>query len=257
MGTELERRGIATPPPGWSAYAIEGAPEVIAAIHRDYAAAGATVHTANTFRTKRRQFPDRWEALAHTAVAIARRSVPNDHRIAASMAPLEDCWRPDLSPPADVARREHSEVARVLADAGADILLCETFPHAGEAAIAVQAAAHTGKETWVALTAGPNADLMTPETMGVAARACVDAGASVVLVNCTPPERTLPFLSALGVGVPFGAYANSGSISIDEYMHHASTWIAHGASVVGSCCGSGPSHILEIHAKFMAGKKAP
>src|SRR5207245_1272484 len=95
MGTELERRGIATPPPGWSAYAIDQAPEIIAAIHRDYAAAGATVHTANTFRTKRRQFRNRWEALARSAVAIAKRSVPSDHCVAASIAPLEDCWRPD------------------------------------------------------------------------------------------------------------------------------------------------------------------
>src|SRR5258708_2860993 len=94
LGTELERRGIETPPPGWSAYAIDRAPEIIAAIHRDYAAAGATVHTANTFRTKRRQFPERWQALTEKAIAIARASVPSSHRIAASIAPLEDCWRP-------------------------------------------------------------------------------------------------------------------------------------------------------------------
>jgi S-methylmethionine-dependent homocysteine/selenocysteine methylase len=259
MGTELERRGIATPPPGWSAYAIDRAPDVIAAIHRDYAAAGATVHTANTFRTKRRQFPDRWDALAREAVAIARRSVPMDHRIAASMAPLEDCWRPDLVPPPDVSRREHAEVARVLADAGADILLCETFPHAGEAAIAVEAAVRTGKETWVALTAGPDADLMTPLAMRDAARECARAGASVVLVNCTPPERTLLYLRELAddLGAAYGAYANSGSTTIDEYVQHATTWIAHGAFVVGSCCGTGPAHIHEMKDKFMVGKKAP
>ena len=49
MGTELAARGVMTELPLWSAAAIDAAPEVIAAIHRDYADAGATVHTANTF----------------------------------------------------------------------------------------------------------------------------------------------------------------------------------------------------------------
>jgi S-methylmethionine-dependent homocysteine/selenocysteine methylase len=255
IGTELERRGIATPAPGWSAYAIENAPEILAAIHKDYAAAGATVHTANTFRTKRRQFPETWERLAREAVAIAKTSVPKEHRVAASIAPLEDCWRPDLSPPQGVARKEHREVARVLADAGADILLCETFPHRGEAVIAVEEAVRTGKETWVALTAGPEGTLMTAREMNEAARACIDAGASVILVNCSPPERTLAFLDALDAPTK-GAYANAGSTSVDEYVQHAMAWIAHGASVVGSCCGTGPGHILEITRKILSGRSA-
>lgn len=260
MGTELAARGVATPPPGWSAHALETAPDVVAAIHRDYAEAGATVHTANTFRTKRRQLGERWERLAREAVAIARRSVPAGHRVAGSLAPLEDCYRPDLSPPADELRREHAELARVLADAGADVLLCETFPSAREAAIAARAAARTGRETWVALTAGPDASLMTPAEMREAARACVGAGAARVLVCCTPPERTLAYLEAIAAsGAPFGAYANAGprerwgSLSVDEYVHHAATWIAHGASVVGSCCGTTAAHVLEIKRQLMRG----
>jgi len=51
LGTELARRGVPTPLPLWSAAAIDSAPQVLSAIHRDYAEAGATVHTANTFRT--------------------------------------------------------------------------------------------------------------------------------------------------------------------------------------------------------------
>ena len=76
LGTELHRRGVQTPLPGWSAHALEEAPEVVAAIHADYAAAGATVHVTNTFRTKRRTFPDRWEAHARKAVELCRSAVP-------------------------------------------------------------------------------------------------------------------------------------------------------------------------------------
>lgn len=264
MGTELGARGVATPAPGWSAYALEMAPRVVAAIHADYARAGATVHTANTFRTKRRQLGARWERLARSAVAIARRAVPPGHRVAGSIAPLEDCYRPDLSPPADVARREHSELARALADAGADVLLCETFPNAREARVAVEEAARTGVETWVALTAGPDADLMTPAAMGEAARACVESGATVVLANCMPAERTLAYVEALArAGAPFGAYANAGRLdswghaSIDEYLQHARTWVAAGATVLGSCCGTYPLYIVDLATEFCEGRKAP
>lgn len=255
MGTLLAERGVPTPEPGWSAHAIEAAPEVVAEIHRAYAGAGATVHTANTFRTKRRQFPDRWERLAREAVTIARRSVPSSHRVAASIAPLEDCWRPDLSPPSDVARKEHAELANVLADAGADILLCETFAGGREAAIATEAAARTGKETWTALTAGPDANLMTPQAMKAAARACVDAGARAILVNCTPAGATLRYLEPLAcLGVPYGAYANGGKVSVDEYVQYARTYVDLGATIVGSCCFTGPVHITEIAKIFAAGR---
>ena len=57
LGTELMRRGVPTPLPGWSAHALETEPTVVEAIHRDYARAGATIHTTNTFRTRRRVFP--------------------------------------------------------------------------------------------------------------------------------------------------------------------------------------------------------
>ena len=53
-GTELERRGVATRLPLWSADALIHAPELVARIHRDYADAGAEALTANTFRTQRR-----------------------------------------------------------------------------------------------------------------------------------------------------------------------------------------------------------
>ena len=257
MGTELAARGVPTPAPRWSAEALDRAPEVVAAIHREYAAAGATVHTANTFRTKRRQIPDRWEELARRAVTLARAAVPAEHRVAGSIAPLEDCYRPDLSPLDP--RPEHRELARALASAGVDLLLCETFPHVGETLIAVEEAVQTGLPTWVAFTAGPEATLLTPAAMEAGAREAVSRGASAVLVNCTPATETLRFVERLGgLGVPFGAYANAGS-TIDgigwnnvgpdaalAYADLAERWAKAGATLLGSCCGTGPAHIRAL-----------
>jgi S-methylmethionine-dependent homocysteine/selenocysteine methylase len=259
LGTELAARGVATPLPSWSAYAIDHAPDVVAQIHRDYADAGATVHTANTFRTKRRAVGAQWQRLARRAVALARDAVPKQHAIAGSLAPLEDCYRPDLSPPDAVSAREHREVARVLADAGVDLILCETFPSAREAAIAVAEAVRTGLPTWVALTAGPDASLMTPDAMEAAARMCASEGARALLVNCVPASKTLAYVERLGrLGLPVGAYANAGQAeegigwSRDDvegpraYAALARSWVLAGASIVGACCGTGPRHIAEM-----------
>ena len=252
MGTELARRGLELPAPVWSAVALDAAPELVAAVHRDYVAAGATVHTANTFRTKRRSVGPRWEELARRAMRIARDAV-GGLRVAGSIAPLEDCYRPDLSPGA-ASREEHRELARVLADAGADVLLCETFSDETEAVVAVEEAARTGVETWAALL-----PMRGPAALRAAARACVDAGARVVLVNCVPARDTLPFVASLAdVGVPFGAYANAGRQedavgwgadadgAARSYEALARSWIEAGATVVGGCCGTGPAHIARV-----------
>jgi S-methylmethionine-dependent homocysteine/selenocysteine methylase len=247
MGTELIARGAAAPTPGWSAHALDSAPNLVATIHREYAAAGARMHTANTFRTKRRQLGNRWEELARRALTIARAAVPADHVIAGSIAPLEDCYRPDLSPAEP--RAEHRELARVLAEAGADVLLCETFANPREAAIAVEEAVATGKPTWAALTAGPDGALLTPEELESGARECVKRGAEAVLVNCVAAERTLAYVERLReTGRPFGAYANffGRSAPAEDYAIYARAWVDVGASIVGGCCGTGPAHIAAL-----------
>lgn len=260
MGTELILRGVDCPAPLWSARAITAAPELIAEVHRAYADAGASVHTTNTFRTKRRSAGDDWEKLARKAVEIARLSVPPDHKIAGGIAPLEDCYRPDLSP-AD-SRAEHREVCRALADAGVDVLLCETFPHIGEALVATEEAIATGLPTWVAFTAGPEGDLLTPDAVEQGAKEAVKRGASVVMFNCTRATKTLPFVERLAsLGVPFGVYANAGwdedwveetndAAGPERYARLAAEWVRLGATFVGACCGFGPAHVRELARQF-------
>ncbi len=258
IGTQLTARGVSTELPLWSAAAIDDSPETISEIHRDYASAGAVVHTANTFRTKRRTVGDDWQRLVRRAVKLARQTVGRQ-RVAGSIAPLEDCYRPDLSP--KQPRNEHRELARLLADTDCDLLLCETFPHVGEAIIAVEEAVETGLETWVSFTAGPDANLLSPQEIVRGAREAVGAGAAAVLVNCVPATDMLRFVGPLGqadLGVPIGAYANAGSADDKigwtaaaqpgavAYAEFARQWFAAGATIIGGCCGTNPLHIAEI-----------
>ncbi|MGB7345668.1 MAG: homocysteine S-methyltransferase family protein [Pirellulaceae bacterium] len=261
LGTQLDTRGVATDSSNWSAAAIYSHPDVIRQIHRDYALAGATVHTANTFRTQRRSVGDAWESMARQAVQLTRDAIGDDLQLAGSIAPLADCYRPDLSPAItqhDATIRHHREMAEVLADADCDLLLCETFANVSESLIAVQQAVKTGVETWLALTAGPNANLLSPEEMAKAAQQAVDLGVAVVLVNCVAATKTLAFVQALadaGLGVPIGAYANAGysddpigwnDNSVQAYLNHTKSWRDAGASIIGGCCGTTPRHIAAI-----------
>src|ERR1043165_4705591 len=115
MGTELGARGVPLPSPAWSAEALKTHPKVVEAIHREYADAGAKVHRTNTFRTQPRIYGQAHLAPAVNAVKIAQRA---GGRIAGSIAPIEDCYRPDLSPDESVARACHQAMATALADAG-------------------------------------------------------------------------------------------------------------------------------------------
>src|SRR5512147_1596702 len=101
-GTELQRRGVDTSLPLWSARALLDAHEVLYAIHTEYLAANADIITTNTFRTHRRTLTraglgERTRELTQLAVAIAREAARQADRqvfVAGSISPLEDCYSP-------------------------------------------------------------------------------------------------------------------------------------------------------------------
>ena len=149
-------------------------------------------------------------------------------------------------------------MAQALAAAGVDIILVETFPHIGEALIAVEEAVATGVPTWVAFTAGPKADLLDVDAIHAGAADAAARGAEVLLVNCIPTAIVSQFLPALADhGKPFGAYGNAGSaddesgfktsaLSPSAYSAAALSWIEMGASIIGGCCGTQVAHIRAI-----------
>lgn len=256
MGTQLAERGVSIPAPLWSAAALETAPDVVAQIHRAYADAGATVHTTATFRTQRRHAGPRWRALVRTAVELARASVPASHRVAGSVAPLEDCYEPWRSPGA-AAFAEHAELADALAEDGVDLLLCETFPRIDEGLAALDAARRTGLPVWLAFTAGPDATLLSPREVADGAHRAMDRGADVVLFDCTAAARCDPYVEALAATpCVWGIYANAGAPSDGSHADDAAgaaryaamvgRWVERGATVVGACCGMGPAHVSAV-----------
>jgi S-methylmethionine-dependent homocysteine/selenocysteine methylase len=269
MGTELERRGARLPAPMWSAVAVRDAPALVSAVHADYAAAGADVHTAATFRTTARALAGAgdtgdWRALVLRAVGLCRDAV-GQARVAGSIAPLEDCFSPERTPPDDVLREEHTALAECLADAGCDLLLVETMPTLRELVAATSAAADTGLPVWSALTLGPQGEFFDAAGVAEARRAAHDAGAQAFLINCTPPPRITALLESLAQAQPgttdpaadrtLGAYGNSifpgeTGWSPARYAEEALAWAALGARILGGCCGTGPAHLVALRERL-------
>ena len=273
-GTELARRGVDTHGPAWSAPAVERARDVLAAIHAEHARAGADVITANTFRTQRRALSRIGQARRARewtveAVRIARQAVEQvleeqggerAVRVAGSVAPLEDSYRPDLAPDEATARREHDEHAGHLAEAGVDLLLVETMTTIAESRAATAAAAGTGLETWSSVTTDRSGErLLSGEAITAWVESLASYRPAALLVNCIAPEAARAALTLLAplareVGSLPGAYANLGSseplpgggfdiaLEPDAYAETAKGLLAAGARILGGCCGTTPDH---------------
>jgi S-methylmethionine-dependent homocysteine/selenocysteine methylase len=265
-GTELERRGFALERPGWSARAIVDAPETLVGIHADYAAAGAEIVTANTFRLHRRNLAA-WgaerdaESLVRRAVDLARSAGPKVF-VAGSLAPIGDCYSPGEVPPQSVVRKEHQLLANDLASAGVDLVLVETMIAVREAAAAAEAASRTGLPFMVSFVTGADGRLLSGERLSEAVDAIREFEPSLLALNCLSVPHVEVGLSALRDNWPgpMGVYANTGIRDPDGswritnasdpavYAVAAQGWRKFGASLIGGCCGTTPAHVAALKA---------
>lgn len=275
MGTELGIRGVDISIPLWSSRALLISPETVLQIHRDYCAAGADIITTNTFRTTERTFrrariPDQSLELTGKAVQLARQACTEETGrtvlVAGSIAPLEDCYRPDLVPDDRSLRVEHVEQAYRLAAAGADFLLCETMGTIREAFAACEEARKTGLEVVVSLLCRPDGYLYSGETLDDAVAVLAPLGIVAFLLNCVPARSIATIIRHLRglTDLPVGAYGNAGTaggeqekefvcdVGPEEYTMLAQRWVQTGAAIVGGCCGTGPEHIRMLSALFEA-----
>ena len=270
-GTELNRRGVDTGLPLWSANALinERDARILQDIHEDYLRAGADIISTNSFRTNRRVLApsgnaDRALELTRLAVDIARAAianVPSDQPrfVAGSISTLEDCYRPDLVPPDDELHAEHSERIQHLVECGVDLILIETINTLREALIIAKLAAITGTPAIVSFVCNGDGKILSGETLTEAARQLLPLGISAIGVNCGPTSYLAKPLAELhtacGEDFPLIAYGNIGyadekvgwvntdSENPNVYCEHASHWPA---KIIGGCCGTTPDHIKQL-----------
>ncbi|HEV2388012.1 MAG TPA: homocysteine S-methyltransferase family protein [Candidatus Acidoferrales bacterium] len=277
IGTEILRRNVT-----WADHQLASRPELVRAIHEDYIRAGADAISTNSFQLCRRAIESHFRDQAHRrhvgaaglderanrllarSVELAREAceraaMGRPVAVAAAITTLEWCFRPDLAPAADAARREYAEILDVVKGAGADLALVETVNSITEAAVAAEEARRLRLPIWVSFVCDERGNLFTGETLETAARALEPLGVDAILLNCAPPDDISAGLDRLlpASSVPVGAYPHIGRFDPPEwlftgeypparYREIAGKWRERGARILGGCCGTTPEHIAAI-----------
>src|SRR4051812_37501621 len=165
LSTELESRGCDVSSALWSARLLRDDPGAIVAAHAAFAAAGAQVATTASYQATIEGFAsagvDAAEArrLIASSVALAREGQGGGW-VAGSVGPygamLADGseYTGDYLDRLNVAelRAFHRPRMEILADAGADVLACETVPAAAEAEALLAEADAMRFPVWLSLT---------------------------------------------------------------------------------------------------------
>ncbi len=270
-GTELKRRGITNSrnPDGTanrgitsrSATAVVEAPEQLGGIHEDYLRAGADIVTTNTFNTSRSQLMSR--GLGHLAdlaeeytrraaeiTLVARDRVKPQSWVAGSISAPR---RRRTAMAEDDMAEEYRVQAKVLVEAGVDVLLLEYVRDLAVAVLALDAVAGFGVPVFLGIcNVTTEGTLDDGEAVDRLAETLGGRQADAVLTMCSRPDAisaTLPRLRQ-GFGGPMGGYSNivdmAEKYTPEAYAESVGQWLAMGAQIVGGCCGSTPDHIAAL-----------
>ena len=284
MGTELRFRGVNVPShedSSWSALALEEAPEVVEQIHFDYIEAGSDYITINNYSLtqpilSRVKKEDQLEELTLKAIEIATNAVKESNKrgikILGSLPPLQTSYRADLILSEDEMCNKYNEIANILKNK-VDIIICETMSSGLEAKCALNAALQVEADVWVSWTLHGNRPNQLPsgESVKEAFLALENLTPQAYLINCCGANFVGDAIKELNklTDLPIGGYANSENvirtseslgfinaekaqrdsiIEIDEvsYSKEVLSWIKDGATIVGGCCRTRPSHIRKL-----------
>jgi S-methylmethionine-dependent homocysteine/selenocysteine methylase len=197
-------------------------------------------------------------------VEIAREAIVQSGKqalLAGSLAPLEDCYRPDLVPDRGVIEHEYSHQIDLLISTGVDFILAETMINHNEIAF-ISSCLREKEFPYMMSFTGDGNKLLDGTPLESVIPDVIAQEPIALMLNCRRCAlltSALPMLQSLYSGV-IGVYGNGPGHpddqlgwapeegSSDEYQKEVMKWIERGALIVGGCCGTTPEHIAEIHA---------
>jgi methionine synthase I (cobalamin-dependent) len=199
---ELERRGYVQAGPFVPEVVIE-APEAVAALHREFVAAGSDVVEALTYYGHRHKLraigrEDDLEPLNRTALRIASEVAREAGALFAGNISNTHLFETDDPASHPVVRAMFEEQVGWAADAGVDLVVAETFPFCEEAIIAVEEVKRAGLDCVATLAIFREPVTFDGVEVVEACRRLEAAGADVVGLNCMRgPATMLPLLGPL------------------------------------------------------------
>ena len=258
-------------------------PEVVEGLHREFVHAGSDVVEAFTYYGHRQKMrvigkEDILEPLNRQALSIAGRVARQTGTLLAGNVCNTNVYEPGTAAVPDVRAAFEEQVAWA-AEAGADLVIAETFSWMGEALLAldtIRAAGLPAVVTFAVHRDGTMRDEVSPED---ACRRAEQAGAAVVGLNCIRGPRTmLPLLERVRAAVScevaalpvpyrtteaeptmqalrdpgrngeqaFPTALDPYTCTRQELAEFAASALALGVRYLGVCCGAGPHHIRAV-----------
>jgi methionine synthase / methylenetetrahydrofolate reductase(NADPH) len=242
-------------------------PDLVMSVHDEYVKAGADIIETNTFGANRVKLAPygldgRVKDINAKGVEIARKAGNKSGvLIAGSIGPLGKVLEPAGSISLDEVELIFAEQAKALADAGADILVLETFSNPNELVIAVQGVKSAVKIPVIAQLSIDEADDDSSDSLlQMLAQIGDDYNLPVIGLNCgMGPQGTLDAVEKLArlTNCKISAQPNAGEprrhegrsmyMATPEYFaEYAKRLIKGGASIIGGCCGTTPEHIRTV-----------
>lgn len=243
-------------------------PEKVLELHREMAAAGAQALTSNTFganetRLEPYGIADLVEGINREGVRLAREVAGDELYVAASVGPLAS----RLGPVGKISEEEASRIfvrqISVLIDAGADLILLESFRNLDELLLAARVARDLSRDipiqaqySFRPLRSEPFQTELLPVFQKLQDEPAVD----VVGLNCsTGPAHMLDLVLAIRdhVAKPISIMPNAGYprdyegrqlylASPDYFAEYALKFLDAGVNIIGGCCGTTPQHIEKM-----------
>jgi betaine-homocysteine S-methyltransferase len=209
---ELERRGYVQAGPFVPEVVLE-APEALAALHREFVAAGSDVVEAFTYYAHREKLrhvgrEGDLERINRAALRIAAEVAAESGTMLAGNICNTHLFESDDPASHRTARAMFEEQVGWAADAGVDFVIAETFPFCEEALLAVQAVTEAGLACVATLAIFREPVTFDGVSVTEACARLADAGAAVVGLNCMRgPATMLPLLGPIveAVDVPVAA----------------------------------------------------
>jgi betaine-homocysteine S-methyltransferase len=257
-------------------------PEVVIELHREFVHAGSDVVEAFTYYGHREKM--RIVGKEHLLEPLNRQALELARDVASESGALfaGDLSNTNIFTADDQSRRTvramFDEQAGWAAEAGVDFIIAETFSHAEEALIALDAIKETGLPAVVTLALHREPMTRDGLTPAEACKRIEAAGAAVVGLNCIRGPRTmLPHVEAIrsavsghvaALPVPYRTHDDEPTFqslrdpeldgqpfptALDPFMCTRNDIAAFGEAALGLgirylgvCCGAGPHHIRSL-----------
>jgi methionine synthase / methylenetetrahydrofolate reductase(NADPH) len=246
-------------------------PDLVRQIHQEYVKAGAEILETNTFGATRSRLAafgvaEKLKAINQAGVRLAREAANEKSFVAGAIGPLGLRIEP-LGPTSFAeARQMFREQADALIEAGADLLILETFGNLGELRQAVLAAREAGGDSipiiaqvtiddFGHLPGGTDTETFTREmdswpVDAIGLNCSVGPKATLETIELMVQHATKPLSAMPNAGLPTRVEGRNIYLCSPEYMaQYARRLLWAGVKIIGGCCGTTPDHIKLIRSE--------